>query len=140
MLLVVEKFCSCLKWCFKLITFKGFGFYLENHDMFVEVTDVSTALVAVIFRVKRRVNIRFACICIWLMHHKWEIQIQANLTFTLLLTLKMTATKAVEMSVTSTNSLSQDYTNLVFSTLQFLDIHTHDCSAVTCLRSSFKKA
>ena len=37
---------------------------------------------------------------------------QANLTFTLLLTLKMTATKAVETSVTSTNSLSQDYTNL----------------------------
>ena len=30
----------------------------------------------------------------------------------LLLTLKMTAAKAVEMSVTSTNSLSQDYNNL----------------------------
>ena len=41
-----------------------------------------------------------------------HIQIQANLTFTLLLTLKMTAAKAVETSVTSTNSLSQDYTNL----------------------------
>ena len=41
-----------------------------------------------------------------------QIQIQVNLTFTLLLTLKMTAAKAVEMSVTSTNSLSQDYTNL----------------------------
>ena len=32
---------------------------------------------------------------------------QANLTFTLLFTLKMTAAKAVETSVTSTNSLSQ---------------------------------
>ena len=32
----------------------------------MEVTDVSTALAAVIFRVKRRVNVRFACICIWL--------------------------------------------------------------------------
>ena len=38
--------------------------------------------------------------------------VQANLTFTFLLTLKMTPAKAVEMSVTSTNSLSQDYTNL----------------------------
>ena len=38
--------------------------------------------------------------------------IQANLTFTLLLTLRMTAAKAVETSVTSTKSLSQDYTNL----------------------------
>ena len=44
--------------------------------------------------------------------HTNQIQIQANLTFTLLLTLKMTAAKAVETSVTSTNSLSQDYTNL----------------------------
>ena len=41
-----------------------------------------------------------------------QIQIQANLTFTLLLTMKMTAAKAVETSVTSTNSLSQDYINL----------------------------
>ena len=41
-----------------------------------------------------------------------QIQIQANLTFTLLLTLKMTAAKAVKTSVISTNSLSQDYTNL----------------------------
>ena len=40
------------------------------------------------------------------------IRIQANLTFTLLLTLKMTAAKAVETSVTSTKSLSQDYSNL----------------------------
>ena len=41
-----------------------------------------------------------------------QIQIQANLTFTLLLTLNVTAAKAVETSATSTNSLSQDYTDL----------------------------
>ena len=41
-----------------------------------------------------------------------QVQILANLTFTLLLTLKMTAAKAVETSVTYTNSPSQDYTNL----------------------------
>ena len=39
----------------------------------VEVTDVSTALAAVIFRVKRRVNVRFACICIWLVRDKWAV-------------------------------------------------------------------
>ena len=40
------------------------------------------------------------CLC-----HGWGI-------FFFFLTLKMTAAKAVETSVTSTNSLSQDYTNL----------------------------
>ena len=51
--------------------------------------------------------------------HLWhmnQMQIHANLTFTHILTRKMTAAKAVgtlvKMSVISTNSLSQDYTNL----------------------------
>ena len=41
-----------------------------------------------------------------------EPDINANLTVTPHLTLKMTAAEAVETSVTTTNSLSQDFTNL----------------------------
>ena len=55
-------------------------FYDMRSDIFVEVTDILTALAAIILTLK--------------------------------MTLKMTAAKAVETSVTSTNSLSQDYTNL----------------------------
>ena len=42
--------------------------------MLVVVTDVSTPLAVVIFRVKWRVNVRFAVfMCVWFMRHKWVV-------------------------------------------------------------------
>ena len=78
--------------------------------------------------------------------HPWrnEPDINANLTVTPHSTLKMTATEAVETSVTTINSLSQDFTNLddhPSQTLIFLYMYMYLCNvSSTIAKNSIKSS